>query len=212
VNINGTVDGCKFTNHPLQKDRMYHILNVIKKSQQNNSFKCHRLWRYVNNYNSDIAIQTAREITEYACANGCQVVVFEHLGIMKAKGSKRQKITLWRKRDIQCRVEHMCAAKGIRVAYICPKNTSALAYDGSGYVLRGDKAGFKSNKLCRFTNGKVYNCDLSASKNVAARYFLRVLQKSMPETAWSDCSAKVSELSVRTRCTLSSLIRLHAVA
>ena len=105
----------------------------------------------------------------------------------------------------------MCASKGIRVVYICPKNTSALAYDGSGLVIRGKDAGFKNNKLCRFTNGKVYNCDLSASKNIAARYLLRVLQRSMSETAWSDCSAKVSELSVRTHCTLSSLIRLNAV-
>ena len=211
VNINGTVDGSKFIDNPLQKGRLYHVLNVIKKSYQNSSYRTHRLYSYVRNYNYDIAVRTAKAIIDYAVANDVHVIVFENLSSLKPRGSKKQKIALWRRKDIQKRVEHMAKRYGIRVAYICPKNTSALAFDGSGFVTRGHKAGFKNNELCRFQNGKVYNCDLSASKNIAARYFLRVLQKSMSVKMWSHSLAKVPELCVRTSCTLSSLINLNAV-
>jgi len=207
----GTVNGAKFINSPLQKDRLNRLLNDIKKAQQNGNRKNRRLWSYVDNYNKEIAIRTAKAITEYAIEACCQVIVFENLSSIKPRGGKKQKIALWRKRDIQKRVETMAKAYGIRVAYICPRNTSRLAFDGSGLVTRGKDAGFKNNKLCRFDNGKIYSCDLSASKNIAARYLLRALQKSMSEKAWSEAMAKVPELSVRTNCTLSTLISLNAV-
>jgi hypothetical protein len=51
---------------------------------------------------------------------------------------------------------------------------SNLAYDGSGVVLRGKDAGFSTYELCKFGNGKIYNCDLSASYNIGASYFIRL--------------------------------------
>ena len=45
--------------------------------------------------------------------------------------------------------------------------------DGSGRVLRGQQANLPTYSLCRFQNGKVYNCDLSASYNIGSRYFIR---------------------------------------
>ena len=42
---------------------------------------------------------------------------------------------------------------------------------------REKDAGFKTYSLCRFRNGKVYNCDLSAAQNIGARYFLREYAK-----------------------------------
>ena len=98
---------------------------------------------------------------------------------------------------------------GIRVSYICAKYTSQLAFDGSGKVVRGKKAGFKNDKLCRFTDGRVYNCDLSASKNIGARYFIRVLLKSIPAKELLQFQAKVPEICRRTRSTLASLISLY---
>ena len=95
----------------------------------------------------------------------------------KKKRGNKQKLSLWRKRDIQHRVEALAARNGIRVSYICAVNTSRLAYDGSGKVLRGKDAEFDTYELCKFTTGKVYNCDLSASKNIGARFFIRVLLK-----------------------------------
>ena len=66
---------------------------------------------------------------------------------------------------------------GMRISRVCAWGTSKYAFDGSGEVLRGKDAGFKTYSLCRFRNGKVYNCDLSAAKNIGARYFLREYAK-----------------------------------
>ena len=93
----------------------------------------------------------------------------------KRRGNK-QKLSLWRKRDIQHRVEALAARNGIRVSYICAVNTSRLAFDGSGKVLRGKDAGFNTYELCKFTTGKVYNCDLSASAVPSAAMFTPVVE------------------------------------
>ena len=118
---------------------------------------------------------------------------------------------MWRKRDIQHRVEALAARNGIRVSYICAVNASRLAYDGSGKVIRGKDAGFNTYELCKFTTGKVYNCDLSASKNIGARFFIRVLLKSLSAKEELLVLAKVPELNRRTSCCLATLINAYAV-
>lgn len=204
----GTVTGQKFINCPVEKDRLNTLLNVIKGAQQHGSRRNRKLWRYVNNYNREIAVKTASGIVGYAVREQADVIVFENLSGIKPAGSKRQRIALWRKRDIQRRTEAMAKRLGIRISYICAKNTSKLAFDGSGAVVRNQH----DYSLCTFTTGKCYNCDLSASKNIGARYFIRAIKKSMPETAWLSVLAKVPELGTRTRCTLSTLISLSAVS
>lgn len=208
----GTVTGQRFLNSPVEKDRMDGLLQTIKKAQQHGNHKTPRLWRLVDHYNTAIAIRTATAILAYAQECGAQVIVFEHLEMKgKKRGAKKQRLSLWRKREIQKRVTEIAARKGIRISYICARNTSRLAYDGSGKVLRGREAGFSTNELCRFTTGKVYNCDLSAAKNIAARYYIRVLLKSVSAKKLLLVQAKVPELSRRTRCVLATLIRLSAV-
>ena len=108
-------------------------------------------------------------------------------------------------------VEALAARNGIRVSYICAVNTSRLAFDGSGKVLRGKDAGFNTYELCKFTTGKVYNCDLSASKNIGARFFIRVLLKSLSAKEELLVLAKVPELNRRTSCCLATLINAYAV-
>ena len=212
VHNDGTVTGQKFINNPVEKDRMNGLLNVIKKAQRNGNYKTSRLWRMVNNYNKAIATKAAVEIVKFAKESKAEVIVFEHLQMRgKKRGAKKQKLALWRKRDIQHRVAALAAKCGIRVSYICAVNTSSLAYDGSGKVLRGKDAGFNTYELCKFTTGKVYNCDLSASKNIVARYFIRVLLKSFSEKERLSVLAKVPELDRRTSCCLATLIRTHAV-
>ena len=165
----------------------------------------------MNNYNREIAIKTAQQILAYADQQNVQVIVFEYLKISgRKRGRKKQRLSLWRKRDIQKRVEAMASRHGIRVSYICAVNTSRLAYDGTGRVLRGRDAGFNTYELCRFQSGKVYNCDLSASKNIGARYFIRVFLKSVSAKKLLSVSAKVPELGRRTYCTLATLINFHA--
>lgn len=211
VHKDGTVTGQCFINHPVEKDRMHGLLNAIKKAQQNGNHKAPRLWRLANNYNEAIAIKTAVEIVRFAIESKASVIVFEHLNMKKKKKGNKQKLSLWRKRDIQHRVEALAARNGIRVSYICAVNTSRLAFDGSGKVIRGKDAGFNTYELCKFTTGKVYNCDLSASKNIGARFFIRVLLKSLSAKEELLVLAKVPELNRRTSCCLATLINAYAV-
>ena len=211
VHKDGTVTGQRFINHPVEKDRMYGLLNIIKKAQQNGNHKTPRLWRLANNYNEAIAIKTAVEIVRFAMESKAGIIVFEHLNMKKKKRGNKQKLSLWRKRDIQHRAEALAARNGIRVSYICAVNTSRLAFDGSGKVLRGKDAGFNTHKLCKFTTGKVYNCDLSASKNIGARFFIRALLKSLSVKEELLVLAKVPELNRRTSCCLATLINAYAV-
>ena len=84
-------------------------------------------------------------------------------------------------------------------------------FDGSGEVIRGSKANLNTYELCKFSNGKIYNCDLSASYNIASRYFIREIQKSISERNWSLILTKVLDLGKRTNCTYNTLLELNKV-
>ena len=61
------------------------------------------------------------------------VIVFEYLEMSgRISENKKQKLHLWRKRDIQKLCEHQVHRKGIRISRVSARNTSRLAYDGSG--------------------------------------------------------------------------------
>jgi len=94
----------------------------------------------------------------------------------------------------------------MRVSRICAWNTSRLAYDGSGAVTRD----WKNHSLCTFQTGKRYNCDLSASYNIGARYFIRELLKPLPATERSLLEAKVPPVKRRTSCVYADLRKLHS--
>lgn len=66
-------------------------------------------------------------------------------------------------------VEHKAHCSLIRISHVCAWNSSQLAFDGSGRLERDGS----NHALATFSNGKQYNCDLSASCNIGARYFLR---------------------------------------
>ena len=68
-----------------------------------------------------------------------------------------------------------------------------------------------NHSLCTFTSGKRYNCDLSASYNIGARYYIREFKKNMPVTAWSVLEAEVPAVRRRSSCVYADLVRLHAV-
>ena len=136
------------------------------------------------------------------------MIVFEYLDIRgKIRGSRKERLHLWRKRDIQKRCEHMAHRMGMRYSRVNAWGTSALAYDGSGKVVR-DRDNYS---MCTFTTGKRYHCDLSASYNIGARYWIREKLKSLPETAGSVVEAKVPSLQRRSRLVYADLIRLNQV-
>ena len=211
----GTVVGRKFVNLATEKDHLYKALNRVKKAQQNGARRCPTLWKHVNDLNACISRKTAKDIVDFAVLYSADVIVFEHLGTQgKKRGKGKQKLALWRKQEIQKLVEHKAHILGIRISHICAWNTSKLAFDGSGRVERGTyiQNGIKkyNYSICTFSNGKQYNCDLSASYNIGARYFIRELLKSDSVMRRLPSQTKDSDYGTGTTRTLSTLIRLNA--
>ncbi len=203
----GTVIGRKILSLPREKDSLGHKLNKIKKAQQHGAKKMPRLWARTKGVNLDIAHKTAQFIADVATLYSADVIVFEHLDTKgKKRGPKKQRLHHWRAQAVQRIVADKAHRDGVRIRRICAWNTSKLAFDGSGEVER-DKQNYS---MCTFTTGKRYHCDLSASYNIAARYFIREILKSLPAKVRLDIEAKVPQCSKRTTCTLSTLLSLNA--
>ena len=202
----GTVLGRKFIDFPSEKDRMYRVLGRISRFQRKHgSAQVKSRWAYAKRFNTELGRKIAGAVTGYAEENHVDVIVFEYLEIKgKISGRKKQKLHLWRKRDIQKRCEHQAHRRGMRISRICAWNTSRLAYDGSGTVVRDPG----NHSLCTFQNGKRYNCDLSASYNIGARYFIRELLKPLPATERSLLEAKVPSVKRRISCVYADLREL----
>ena len=204
----GTVLGRKFINFPSEKDRMYRVLRRISRFQrEHGSAQVKSRWAYAKRLNTELGRKIAGAVTGYAEENHADVIVFEYLETKgKISGRKKQKLHLWRKRDIQKRCEHQAHRRGMRISRICAWNTSRLAYDGSGTVVRDPG----NHSLCTFQNGKRYNCDLSASYNIGARYFIRELLKPLPATERSLLEAKVPSVKRRISCVYADLRELFS--
>lgn len=162
----------------------------------------------VRRLNDELAKKISSAIIDFAVLYSVDCIVFEYLDFRgrKAKGSKAQRLHMWRKNGIQQYVEHKAHRCGIHISRICAWGTSKLAYDGSGEVVRDET----NRALCAFQSGKRYNCDLSASYNIGARYFVRELLKPLPVTVRSDLWAKIPDAQRRTSCTLSTLRAMTA--
>ena len=203
----GTIIDRRFLKQSIEQDSLTHAVNRIKKAQQNGNLKTPRLWAKVNGINKNIATKTAQFIIDIAVKHKADVIVFEHLNLKgKKRGKNKQLLHLWRSKEVQRIVENKAHRLSIRVSHICARNTSKLAFDGSGLVKRN-----KTNySVCEFTNGKIYNCDLSASYNIGSRYFIREILKSLPVSVRLALEAKVPQIANRSTCTLSTLINLNA--
>lgn len=199
----GTVMARKFIDFPIEKDRLFRVLNRIKKFQHlHGSHDVGSFWSYARRLNDELAKKIAHAIVDYASENHVNTIVFEYLNFHgKVHGSKKQKIIMWKKNSIQNIATAKAHEAGIRISRICAANTSKLAFDGSGEVHRDDK----NYSLCTFKTGKQYNCDLNASYNIGARFFIRAILKSIPETELSDLQAKCPDCRSRRLCTLSTL-------
>ena len=124
----------------------------------------------------------------------------------KKKGAKKQRLHHWKAQAVQRIVKDKAHRLSMRISTVCAWNTSALAFDGSGKVIR-DKDNYS---MCTFQTGKRYNCDLNASYNIGARYFIREHIKSLPVKVRLGIEAKVPQCTKRITCTLSTLISLNA--
>lgn len=210
----GTVSGREFLKLPEENDSLKHALGRLAKAQHLGAKHMPRLWAAVNGINNDIAVKTAAFIVETAIKYNVDVIVMEHLDTMgKKRGSKKQRLHLWKAKHVQALVTDKAHRDLIRISTVCAWNTSRLAFDGSGMVLRGKESAKADGcySVCEFPTGKIYNCDLNASYNIGARYFAREITKTLPETARQLLEAKVPSAVKRSTCTLSTLISLNAV-
>ena len=209
----GTVVGRRFMRLPKENDCLNRRTNRIRRAQCHGARGCSRLWDLARNAADDIAAKTAAFIIETAVLYNADVIVFEHLGVGgKKRGSRKMRLHLWKARCVQEMVKGKAHRSGIRISRVNAWNTSRLAYDGSGPVKRGresEKTG-GSYSVCEFTSGKIYNCDLNASYNIGARYYIREIIKSLPVKEGQRMQAKVPACVKRSTCTLSTLISLNA--
>lgn len=212
MDSSGTILGRKFLKLPSEQDSLIHALNRIKKAQSHGASKMPRLWARVKGINDDIVVKTANFIINTAILYNVNVIVFEHLDLNgKKHGGKKQRLHHWKACAVQRIVTDKAHRNFMRISHVNAWGTSKFAYDGSGTVLRGAKANLPTYSLCRFRNGRIYNCDLSASYNIGARYFIREILKSYTERERLLLEAKVPQVSKRSTCTLSDLVNLCAV-
>lgn len=208
----GTVIGRHFLSLPKEYDSLKHKIGHIKYAQRHGSRKMPKLWAYAKGTNDDIAVKTAQFIIDTAVLYNTDVIIFEHLDLQhKKRGSKKQRLALWKAQYVQSMVADKAHRLGIRISRVNAWGTSRLAFDGSGKVLRGEESTKTDGNysLCEFHTGKVYNCDLNASYNIGARYFIREILKSIPVTEGQRIGTKVPSCVKRSTCTLSTLISLN---
>lgn len=207
----GTVLGRHFLKLPVEYDCLKAATGRIKKAQQHGAGKTPRLWAIAKGINDGIAVKTAQFIIDTAVFYNCDAIVMEHLDLKgRKRGSKKQRLHLWKAMYVQDMVSVGAHRLGMRVSRVNAWGTSRLAFDGSGRTERGRDAGLESYSLCRFKNGKVYNCDLNASYNIGARYYIREILAGLPERDRLRAEAKVPRCRKRSTCTLSDLISLNA--
>ena len=210
MEADGTVAARKFISFAAEKDHLQHVLNRVRKHQRLHGAQSVRgSWAYAVRLNGELARKTAGAIVRFAKENGSDVIVFEHLDMRgkKKRGKNCQKLHMWKKQSVQEITEHQAHRLGMRISRVCAWGTSAYAFDGSGRLTRDPK----NHSLSVFGNGKQYNCDLSASYNIGARYFIRELLKPVPETERSALEAKVPAVQRRTSCVYADLRKLSEV-
>ena len=211
----GTILGRHILNLPSETDSLEHKLNKLKKAQRLNARHAPKMWAAVDGVNDRIAVHTAQFIADTAKLYNVDVVVFEHLDTHNGmKGSKKQRVHLWCNQRVIAITANKVHRMGKRVSTVNARGTSQYAFDGSGIVKRGtykqDGEAKYNYSICVFPNGKTYNCDLNASYNIGARYFIRELLKPLPATVRLGIEAKVPQCAKRSTCTLSTLISLNA--
>ena len=205
MNYEGTILGRHFINTN-NKDLMNHLLNKKRKIQRNSgNYKYLRnlhINNKINSINENIVNHTANQIIKICLSYGVDVIVFENLRhkFKRAKRSFRARLHRWRKIAIYNKAYEMAHRNGIRVSTVNPNGTSRYAYDGSGEVERDND----NYSICKFVSGKTYNCDLSASYNIAARYYIRETLKPLDVNSRSELETKASLALSGTKLTYNT--------
>ncbi|MCD8110982.1 MAG: transposase [Clostridiales bacterium] len=242
MDMAGTVLARKFINFPSEKDQLYRVLNRIKALQRRYGSKNGAVkneWAYAARLNDELAKHISHAVFEVALEYNVDCIVFEFLNMKgRLHGSKKQRVSMWKRNSIQKYVEHKAHRAGMHVSHVCAWGTSALAFDGSGRIIRGRKnlckkeilalipllgkktplpkdgrpETYTNKETCTFQNGKEYNCDLNASYNIGARYFIRALLAKMTDEDRAEIFEQVPDAEkapTRTLNTLKTLLGFY---
>lgn len=205
----GTVHARKFISFSKEHDQLHTQLGRIKRNQKRGSRHNKTLWRKVAGISQDIADKTVKAIFDFGIENGVDVFVLEYLDFKGKNTVKRAHF--WRYKRIFKVLTHKAHQHGLRVVRVNARNTSRLAFDGSGWSKRGHEITPNTpHALVQFPNGKIYNADLNASYNIGARYFIKHILKTVTATQRLALEAKVPQVAKRSTCTLSHLINLRS--
>ena len=205
----GTVYARHFVSLSEEHNRLDTQIGRIKRNQKRGSRHNKTLWRKVAGLSQDIADKTVKAIFDFGTEHSVDVFVLEYLDFKGKNAVKRAHF--WRYKRIYNVLTHKAHQHGLRIARVNARNTSRLAFDGSGWSKRGREiTPDTSHALMQFTNGKIYNADLNASYNIGARYFIRHLLKTVTVTQRLALEAKVPGVAKRSACTLSHLINLRS--
>ena len=205
----GTVYARKFISFSEEHDQLHTQLGRIKRNQKRGSKHNKTLWRKVAGISQSIADKTTRAIFDFGYEHGVDVFVLEYLNF-KGK-NKVKRAHFWRYKRIYKVLLHKAHRHGLRIARVNARNTSRLAFDGSGWSKRGLEISPETPYgVMRFPTGKTYNADLNASYNIGARYFIRHILKTVTVTQRLVLEAKVPQVTKRSTCTLSNLINLRS--
>ena len=117
---------------------MYRTLGRIRRSQrEHGSAQTQGRWAYTKRLNTELGKKIAGAIVRYAEENHADVIVFEYLEMQgKISGKKKQKLHLWRKRDIQKCVNIRHTGKGCGYPESAHGIPADWLNDGFGAVIR----------------------------------------------------------------------------
>lgn len=209
MGVDGTVYARKFIHFSEEHDQLNTQLGRIKRNQKQGNKKNTRLWKRVFGISQDIADKTAQAIFEFGTQHGVDVFVLEFLEFKGKQAVKRAHF--WRYKRIFSVLGLKAHRFGLRIARVNARNTSCLAFDGSGTVKRGWEISKETSySIIQFTTGKLYNADLNAAYNIGARYWIRHLLKTVTVTQRLALETKVPQVAKRNTCTLSHLISLRS--
>lgn len=206
VNFDGTVSHREFIHPGKDIDRRdKRLKRISKKASLTGKLQrgfARGLYRKAGNINREIGQKVSARLVKIAKQFGIKYIVFEHLKGWRPRGGKKrstlkQRFHGWLHRRIVNLTEMKWSELGGKVVFVNPRGTSSHAYDGSGKLKRSSS----NYELAVFASGKQYNCDLSASYNIGARFILKLLGRN----SLQDDDGKNSSSSPRSRGTLSML-------
>ena len=104
--------------------------------REHGSVQAKSRWAYAKRLNIELGRKIAGAVTKYAKENHADIIVFEYLEIKgKISGKKKQKLHLWRKRDIQKRCEHQAHRNRMNILLLSGIQGSISTWFSFAYFL-----------------------------------------------------------------------------